>query len=83
MATIADLRAIARTIDSPDDAPSSLICRAAHATRDHIASAPVAASLRALGWCDVDVRECVAALGEARRALEVAGLRIGRVVDCN
>ena len=75
MATITDLRAIARTIDSPDDAPAALICRAAHALRAHLASAPVEASLRAIGWCDVDVRECVAALGEARRALEVAGLR--------
>lgn len=75
MVTIADLRAIARTIDSPDDAPAALICRAAHATRGHLASAPVEASLRAIGWCDVDVRECVAALGEARRALWVAGLR--------
>lgn len=75
MATIADIRAIARTIDSPDDAPAALICRAAHALRAHLASAPVEASLRALGWSDVDVRECVAALRAARRALGVAGLR--------
>ena len=69
------MREVARTIDSPDDAPAALICRAAHALRAHLASAPVEASLRAIGWCDVDVRECVAALRAARRALGVAGLR--------
>lgn len=73
MSTVSVLRTVARTIDSPDDAPSSLICRADHALRNHLGSAPVAGSLRALGWCDVDVRETCAAVEVASRALEVAG----------
>ena len=75
MATITDLRQVARTIDSPDDEPSSLICRAAHATRGHLASALVEASLRALGWCDVDVRECCSALRRPAAAT-IAGRRV-------
>lgn len=71
--TVSVLRTVARTIDSPDDAPSALICRAAHALRGHLGSAPIAGSLRALGWCDVDVREAVAAVAEGQRALEGAG----------
>lgn len=72
MVTIADLRRIAKTIDSPDDPPAALICRAAHALRDHLAAAPVEASLRALRWSDVDVRETGAAVGVALRALQAA-----------
>jgi hypothetical protein len=70
--TIADLRAVAQTIDSPDDAPSSIIARAAHATRGHLSAAPIDGSLRALRWSDVDVRECVAAVRAGRRALGAA-----------
>lgn len=73
MITVACLRAVARHIDTTDEGQQALVCRAAHATRAHLSAAPVAGSLRALGWCDVDVREAVAAVAEGQRALEGAG----------
>lgn len=69
MTTIADARHIAAQTDSPDDAPAALVCRAVHATRGHLAQAPLEVTLRALGWPDVDVREAVAAVGAGRLAL--------------
>lgn len=71
MVTIADLRDVAATIDRPESEPEQLIAKAERALRGHAAHLSLDATLRKM-WCDTNVRECVAAVAQARRALDAA-----------
>lgn len=73
MATIRDLQDVAATIDRPESAPEVLIARADRALRGHPDLATrLEVALRHERWCDVDVRECAAAVRQAIGALQAA-----------
>lgn len=72
MPTIADLRAVAATIDSPEGEHEALIMRAHQVTLRHDDAEGLGPALRWHSWPDASVSECVAAVRVALRALEAA-----------
>jgi len=65
---------------TPESEPEQLIAKAERALRGHAAHLSLDATLRKM-WCDTNVRECVAAVAQARRALDAFGPRLRAAFD--